>query len=121
MSQKTTVDLAALLVTRERAWEELGICPKFLGNMLPPERARAEAATEAFRSSDAAIVRELRRIGFPVRVGNVELWLTHDGMNFVALDPETRVPPYLVAKEHSKFPRSSLYDYGCRNGRPKAR
>jgi hypothetical protein len=108
----TTKELGDLLARREAAWEELGRDDRALRDLPPERRLRMDAASVEFRAVDAAIVAELRRAGAPVRVGDVELRLTRDRANFVAVDPATGEPP-CNPSDRGTF-RSLLYRYPAR-------
>src|SRR6185312_2705977 len=117
----TDADLADLLAARTRAWEELGVSHQAIRDMRPSLRARMDAASRRFRSADAAIVAELRRRPGPVRLGDVELWLTQDGCSYAECDPETGAPVCCAEKGHPGRGRLMLHDYpGSKTSRKPA-
>jgi hypothetical protein len=105
----TTKDLADLLARRQAAWDELGHDDRDLRDLPPGRRMRMERASAEFRAADAAIVGELRRCNAPVRVGDVELHLTRDRLNFVVVDLATGDPACNPSDRGSY--RSLLYRY----------
>ncbi len=90
------INLADLLAVRNKALKDLGRSVGILGGLSPDDRAAIDGASKTFRDADAAITKELCRLDKPIATKHdgkaVTLWLTHDRLNFLLVDPKTGDP-----------------------------
>lgn len=106
----TDNELIAMLAERKFALELTCSSNKDLGRMNAVERTQAENYSRRFRNADLEITFELRRRGAPVVIGDTELRLTCDALNFVMLEPGKRRAKGFLGS-HAEVSESCLYAY----------